>query len=339
VLRIYRDLPVRAYTDTALPIVHAPQVIDLGWDGSGIRLAVIDTGIDPDHPDFAGRIIETADLVGEGFLDENGHGTHCAGVALGSGAASAGKYRGVAPGALLYVAKALHRSGQGMMSDVMAGIEWAVEQGVQIISLSLGGPGPSDGHDALSEICDAAVESGVVVCVAAGNDGPASLTVGAPGAARRVITVGASTEADTVASYSSRGPTADNRIKPDLVAPGNQITAARAANTSLGSPVDAYYTECSGTSMATPLVAGICALLLQKEPDLSPEAVKERLMGTAIDVGEELNTQGKGRIDALRAIRNERIAPPAPGEPDGDESRFPRGCLAAVTGLFHRKDS
>lgn len=337
IVRIYRDLPVRALMDTALPIVRAPQVVDLGYDGSGIRIAIVDTGIDVDHPDFVGRIVETADLVGEGPDDENGHGTHCAGVALGSGAASAGRYRGIAPGALLYSAKVLHRSGQGMMSDVMAGIEWAVEQGVHIISLSLGGPGPSDGHDALCDICDAAVEYGVVVVVAAGNDGPGSFTVGSPGAARRVITVGASTDEDLIAPFSSRGPTADNRAKPDLVAPGHRITAARAGETELGSPVDPYYTECSGTSMATPLVAGICALLLQKEPQLAPDELKARLMATAIDLGEHPYVQGQGRIDALRAIHNEQGEAPDEGDPDDGTSTRP-GCLTSVTSFFMRKN-
>ncbi|MHB1319226.1 MAG: S8 family peptidase [Anaerolineae bacterium] len=341
IVRIYRDLPVRALMDSALPVAQVPQVIDLGWDGTGVRIAIIDTGIDVDHPDFTGRIAEMVDLVGEGPVDENGHGTHCAGIALGAGTASGGRYRGVAPGALLYSAKVLHRGGQGMMSDVMAGIEWAVEQQVHIISLSLGGPGPSDGHDALSDICDAAVESGVTVCVAAGNDGPSSYTIGSPGAARRVLTVGASTDEDTVAPFSSRGPTADSRIKPDLVAPGHLITATRAADTELGSPVDAYYTECSGTSMATPLVAGICALLLQKEPQLTPDEVKARLMSTAVDLGEQSTVQGQGRIDALRAISNEPRPGTEPGEPGSDGPRPPMGsgCLTAVSGFFARKQA
>jgi subtilisin family serine protease len=342
IVRIYRDLPVRALMDSALAVVHAPEVIKLGWDGAGVRIAIIDTGIDPEHPDFSGRIAQMADLVGEGPVDQNGHGTHCAGVALGSGSASGGRYRGAAPGALLYSAKVLHRSGQGMMSDVMAGIEWAVEQQVHVISLSLGGPGPSDGHDALSDICDAAVASGVIVCVAAGNDGPGSFTVGAPGAARRVITVGASTDGDTVAPFSSRGPTADNRVKPDLVAPGHLITAARAADTTLGTTVDAYYTECSGTSMSTPLVAGICALLLQAEPNLTPDEVKARLMTTAVDLGEHPCVQGQGRVDALRVIRNQAGDQPAPGDPGETppgEAPVGNGCLTAVTGLFHRRSS
>ncbi len=135
-------------------------------------------------------IAATADFTGQGPSDGNGHGTHCAAIAAGSGAASNGTYRGVAPEALLYTAKVLRNDGQGMMSDVMAGIEWATEQGVQVISLSLGGSGSCDGTDALCEMCDAAVEAGIVVCVAAGNDGPRSYTVGSPGCARQVITIG-----------------------------------------------------------------------------------------------------------------------------------------------------
>jgi serine protease AprX len=338
VVRIYRDLPVRALMDSAGPLVGLPKVARMGLDGAGVRIAVVDTGVDPNHPDFTGRIAASADLVGEGPVDENGHGTHCAGIALGAGTAGGGRFCGVAPGALLYSAKVLHRTGQGMMSDVMAGIEWAVEQGVQIISLSLGGPGPSDGHDALSDICDAAVASGVVVVVAAGNEGPAGLTVGSPGAARRVITVGASNDADKVATFSSRGPTADSRIKPDVVAPGSQICAPRAADTAIGTPVDAWYTECSGTSMATPLVAGICALLLQQEPGLSPDEVKKRLMATAVDLGETPNAQGEGRVDALRAVQNEAAPLPEPTDPGGDPGDLPSrpGCLAPVAGALAR---
>ncbi|MGI6367437.1 MAG: S8 family peptidase [Anaerolineae bacterium] len=340
IVRIYRDLPVRALMDTASRIVRVPEVLRMGVDGSGVRIAVIDTGVDLHHPDFHGRIAEAVDLVGEGPNDQNGHGTHCAGVALGSGIASAGRYRGIAPGALLYAAKALHRNGQGMMSDVMAGIEWAVEHKVQIISLSLGGPGSSDGHDALSDICDAAVAAGVVVVVAAGNDGPGSSTIGSPGAARRVITVGATDDTDTIASFSSRGPTADNRVKPDVVAPGHRIAAARARNTELGTPVDPYYTELSGTSMATPLVAGVCALILAREPGLSPEQVKARLMNTAIDLQQHPCLQGRGRVDALRAVWNDKGRAPSRPQPQPQPQKpapqAPSGCLTSITASLRR---
>ena len=141
--------------------------------------------------------------------DLNGHGTHCASIAAGTGAASGGQYRGVAPDASLYIAKVLDAAGNGRMTSVMAGVEWAVDEGVQVISLSLGGSGPCDGTDALSEMCDAAVAEGVVVCVAAGNEGPEPYTVGAPGCARDVITIGAANDLDRIAAFSSRGPTRD----------------------------------------------------------------------------------------------------------------------------------
>lgn len=310
VVRIYRDQPVYTLLDSALPIIQMPQVRSLGWDGRGVSIAIVDTGIDPTHPDLQGRLVDLADWVGEGPVDENGHGTHCASIAAGSGAKSDGRYRGVAPAASIYAAKVLRRNGSGMMSDVMAGIDWAVDQGVQIISLSLGGPGPSDGHDALSEMCDAAVAAGVVVCAAAGNDGPAGRTIGSPGASRLAITVGASTDQDIVAPFSSRGPTADGRAKPDILLPGHLITAARAKGTSMGTPVDSYYCEASGTSMATPVAAGLCALLLQMDPELTPDEIKERLITTSIDLGEPANAQGRGRADALRAIQNS-ISPPS----------------------------
>jgi serine protease AprX len=336
IVRIYQDLPVRALLDSAMPIIQMPQVRNLGWDGRGIRIAIVDTGIDPEHPDFEGRIADMADWVGEGVVDENGHGTHCASIAAGSGAASEGRYRGVAPAAVLYAAKVLRRNGQGMMSDVMAGIDWAVDQSVHIISLSLGGPGPSDGRDALSEMCDAAMASGVIVCVAAGNDGPLNRTVGSPGASREAITVGASTDQDIIAPFSSRGPTADGRVKPDIVLPGHLITAARAKGTSMGTPISAHYSEASGTSMATPVAAGLCALLLQKEPHLTPAQVKARLMETAIDLGDHAHAQGSGRADALRALENQISPPPgnpgAPGDPGGPG--LGQGCLTALVQML-----
>jgi len=334
VLRIYHDQPVHAFLDEATSQIQLPLVWDAGWTAEGVRVAVIDTGIDADHPDLAGRVVDTIDVTGEGPQDENGHGTHCASILAGTGAASGGKYRGAAPGALIYSAKVLDRHGQGMMSDVMEGIEWAVDQGVQVISLSLGGSGSSDGADALSEICDAAVEQGVVVCVAAGNDGPGSYTIGSPGAARLPITVGACNELDRIASFSSRGPTADGRAKPDIVLPGVNITAARARGTTLGDIVDDHYTTLSGTSMATPLAAGICALLLHAEPDLTPEAIKERLRTTAIDLGADVYAQGTGRADAWRALQEEQSpslpepTPPTPGPVVGG------GCLTLLLQLL-----
>ncbi len=336
VIRVYEDLPVHAFLDTAVPIVQVPRLWDAGLTGEGVSIAIVDTGIDVAHPDFAERIADATDVTGEGLGDRHGHGTHCAGIAAGSGAASGGKYRGAASRATIYSAKVLKADGQGMMSDVMAGVEWAVEQGVRIISLSLGSSGSSDGLDALSETCDAAVERGIMVVVAAGNDGPGSRTVGAPGAARRALTIGASDDADAIASFSSRGPTADGRQKPDIVVPGVNIIAPRGASTAMGAVIDDYYTQASGTSMATPLAAGVCALLLQANPALTPEELKQRLMESAVDLHQGPYDQGRGRLDAWAAHTIE-VGPPPEEPTPPPENPGPivgEGCLTSLLQLL-----
>lgn len=332
VVRIYEDLPVHAFLDSALPKVQVPLLWDLPLTGEGVSIAIVDTGLDSAHPDFEGRIADVVDLTGEGLGDGNGHGTHCAGIAAGSGAASGRRYRGVAPAATLYSAKVLKASGDGMMSDVMAGIEWAQSQGARVISLSLGNTGPSDGNDLLSITCDAAVEQGCVVVVAAGNDGPLARTIGSPGASRRAITVGASNDQDAIANFSSRGPTSDGRQKPDLVAPGVEIIAARAKGTSIGPAVNEWYASASGTSMATPLVAGVVTLLLQADPALTPAEIKQRLQESAIDLGQGPYVQGRGRLDAWRAYQGEvtPTPPDQPAPPDGGGPTLGEGCLTSL---------
>lgn len=329
--RIWLDEWVHTCLDVSVPLIRAPHVWEAGYRGRGIRVGVVDTGIDRDHPDFAGRILAGRSFVGSDFQDDNGHGTHVAGILAGSGAASGGRYEGVAPEALLYVAKVLRADGSGLMSHVMAGVEWAVDQGAQVINLSLGGVGPCNGTDALSELCDAAVEQGVVVCVAAGNAGPGAATVGPPGCARQVITVGASTDHDEVANFSSRGPTLDGRVKPDVVFPGVGIVSCRARGTSMGTPVDDRYTAASGTSMATPHASGTAALLLEAAPSLTPAQVKALLQQTAVNLGLDPNTQGSGRADAFAAYQAISPQPPTPPPPPPGE---PQGCLAALLRLL-----
>lgn len=313
--RIWLDLPVHTWMDNAVSRTGVAQVWSLGITGQGVKIAIIDTGIDADHPDFAGRIAAGINLRGGSYADDSGHGTHVAGVAAGSGAASGGRYRGVAPGASLYIAKALDSNGSGMMSDVMAGIEWAVAQRVHVIGLSLGTEGPADGSDALSQTCDMAVQLGVVVCTAAGNAGPRSSSIGAPGVARRVITVGASSDDDKVLDFSGRGPTQDHRPKPDICFPGENIISCRARGKSVGRPVDNYYTEMSGTSMATPQAVGAVALILQRNPGLKPDQVKEVLKRTAVNIGVSPNAQGSGRADVLQAVQS-RVWPTLSEEPE-----------------------
>jgi serine protease AprX len=326
--------------------LETPKVWEAGFKGTGIKVAVVDTGIDAAHPDFAGRIIATKSFVGDSADDDNGHGTHVAGIVAGSGAKSNGKYVGVAPEASLYIAKVLRGDGGGSMSGVMAGIEWAVlEQQVQIINLSLGGTGSCDGTDALSVLCDEAVtQAGVVLCVAAGNTGPGSRTVGPPGCARYVITVGASDDNDRIARFSSRGPTSDGRVKPDIVFPGVSITAAQASGTQLGPVAEEGYITIDGTSMATPHASGVVALMLQANPELTAAQVKTQMLAATIDIGAEPNEQGTGRGDAhqayLKAIASdipEPEPPPPPPPPQPEPEPSPPGCLAAVANMFGRR--
>ncbi len=322
--RIWPDLRVHACLDVSAPLIGAPVVWADGCTGAGVGIAVLDTGLDLEHPDFAGRIAGTADFTGEGVRDVNGHGTHVAGIACGDGRASHGKYRGVAPASHLYVAKVLDQHGSAYMSDVMAGLDWAVKQNVQIVNLSLSGSPPGDGSDALSETCDLVVERGIVVCVAAGNSGPRASSIGPPGCGREVITVGASTDGDGVLEASSRGPTSDGRVKPDLLFPGSLIISCRARGAALGNPLDLEYTEASGTSMATPHASGVAALLLEANPGLTPSEIKQLMMASAVCLGLEKNTEGAGRGDARAALA---LVGESPGAPEA------RGCLQGLFSL------
>lgn len=332
---IWPDLPVRALLESAAPAVHAPEVWQVGYTGRGVRIAILDTGIDANHPDLAERVAATTDLTGEGSRDDNGHGTHVAGIV----AAGGDRFRGVAPESSLHVAKVLRSDGGGLTSTVIAGLEWAIEQQVQVINLSLGSSGSSDGTDALSTACNTVMARGVVVCVAAGNDGPRSYSVGSPAAAQQVITVGACSLEGQVADFSARGPTADGRVKPDIALPGVAITSCRAAGTSLGAVVDEQYTVASGTSMATPFATGIVALLLEAYPGLRPPEVKERLKRTAKDLGASPYAQGAGLTDALRAYKDEAPPPPDGPPPEPPDTPPPVGCLGTPLAVWRRARS
>lgn len=326
---IWADLPVHSWLDEAVPLIAVPRVWQSAFTGKGVKVAILDTGIDGAHPDFRGRVAAWKDFVdpdgpkADEPRDPNGHGTHVAGIVAGSGRASEGRFRGVAPEVDLIVARVLDEAGNGRTSTVMAGVEWAVEQGAQVINISLGGPPfPSDGTDALSYLCNAAVDQGVVVCAAAGNLGPSGHTVGSPGAAAKVITVGACegdrlSPVDRVARFSSRGPTADGRSKPDLVFPGVGIVSARSGGTTLGEVQGEHYTALSGTSQATPLATGTVALVLEANPRLQPAEVKRRLVQGAEALPEaEALAQGAGRGDAYHAFAGSRGQPLGSGGDD-----------------------
>jgi serine protease AprX len=288
---IHEDLEVHTCLDKSVPLIGAPKVWKINAKGKDVVVAVVDTGVDKDHPDLKGKVVAFQDFTEEGAFDGNGHGTHVAGTIAGTGSASGSKYVGVAPEAKIIAAKVLTSQGSGSFSGVIAGIEWATKQKPQAMNLSLGAnvPGSCDGTDPCSMAVDAAVDAGVIVCIAAGNAGPGSSTVGYPGC-------------DNIAWFSSRGPTLDKRVKPDILLPGVNIIAARAKNTSMGTPINDHYTQASGTSMATPHCAGVAALLKSAFPDLTPQQAKEVLMSTAIDLKLDPNTQGKGRVDVEKAF-------------------------------------
>jgi len=271
-------------------------------NGSGIKIAILDTGIDSSHPDFffpngTSKIVASVSFAGDSVADGSGHGTHCASIAAGTGEASAGQYIGVASGATLMNVKVLNDQGHGLESWIISGIQWAVDNNADILSLSLGGDTASNGTDPMSMTIDWATDQGLICTVAAGNLGSQMYTITSPGLANQPITVGATSKQDIIASFSSRGPTIDYRIKPDLLAPGVDIIAARADGTNMGNPISSFYTKASGTSMATPHVAGAAALLLDIYPHWTPRTMKSALANYAEHLGLNVFEQGSGRID------------------------------------------
>ncbi|WP_117208454.1 S8 family peptidase [Allorhizocola rhizosphaerae] len=302
---VWLDAPVRAdridQTPGNIEQIEAPAAWPGGLTGQGVRVAVLDTGIDATHPDLAGRVAESANFTDSPTVaDLYGHGTHVASIAAGR--------RGVAPGATLLSAKVLGDDGTGTLSDVIEGIEWAVTRGAQVVNLSLSSDTPSTGQDPLSRAVNELSKAGTLFIASAGNRGPGASTVGAPGAADEALTVGAVDSRDRLADFSSRGPrTGDYAIKPDIVAPGVDIVGARARDTALGRPLGRHYTRLSGTSMAAPHVAGGAALLAQHRPQWTGAMLKSALMGTADQVGAVFDT-GAGRLDLARVIDQTIIA-------------------------------
>ena len=317
--QIWLDEPVYALLDTSITNLGIDAIWESGYTGKAIKICIVDSGVDSSHPDLSGSIMAEANFTTEAAGDLNGHGTHVAGIAAGNGAASNGLYRGVAPEASLYVAKVLNRSGAGSQSTVAAALEWAVEKEVDIVNLSFGTHRSSDGTDFLSLACNRLVEMGINVVVAAGNYGPTPSTIGSPASAEDVITVGAMTDAEEIAHFSSRGPTSDGRTKPDLLMPGVSIIAARATQAEMRDVIDSFYARESGTSMSAPHASGVIALMLQANATLSPAEIKTILLASCdpiIDV--DANTQGAGRLIPARALEM-ALRAAAPSDPSPDD--------------------
>ncbi|MFJ8596564.1 S8 family peptidase [Streptomyces sp. NPDC093598] len=314
VQRIWLDGKRRAVLDRSVPQIGAPAAWKDGYDGTGVTVAVLDTGIDSGHPDLKGRIAGERNFSDDrDAVDRHGHGTHVASTVAGSGAASAGKHRGVAPGARLLNAKVLGEDGSGTESGIIAGMQWAVDQGAEVVNLSLGGE-DTEGTDPMEEAVQTlSAKTGTLFVIAAGNDGEfGARTIGSPGSAPAALTVGAVDRADTLAPFSSQGPTASGGLKPDVTAPGTGIVAAGAAEGGEGDPAGDGYVSMSGTSMATPHVAGAAAILAQRHPQWDGERLKATLTASAKPApGHSAYLQGSGRIDVAAAVEQRVTTSPA----------------------------
>ncbi len=226
-VRVDLDGRVEAALEHSVPQIHAPEAWAAGFDGTGTTVAVLDTGYDPTHPDLAGKVSESSNFTSDaGVADGNGHGTHVASTIAGTGAASDRLRRGVAPGADLIVGKVLTDGGWGADSWVLAGMQWAVQQHADVVSMSLGGDADDGTHPLAKALDELSASSGTLFVVAAGNAGPSPSTVSSPGSADAALTVGAVDGNDAMAGFSSRGPRILNGgLKPEVSAPGVDITA------------------------------------------------------------------------------------------------------------------
>jgi serine protease AprX len=379
VVFISPNRPVNGALDHVVHAVNADIAFSQGWDGTGIGIAVVDSGVGlhddlyTDRGTLAPRVVYSQSFVAgdSSTTDAYGHGTHVAGIISSNGTDSLqerypGVYRGIAPEATILNLRALDANGAGTDSSVIAAIQQTINlkstYNIRVLNVSLGRPVyESYTLDPLCQAVEAAWNAGIVVVVAAGNSGrDTSLgtqgyaTIGAPGNDPYVITVGAtnlhgtfSQASQTITSYSSKGPTLiDHVVKPDLAAPGNRVVSLLASNTTLPNtypsldvfPCNSTGTQCnssygaaqyfrlSGTSMATPVVSGAAALLLQQNPGLTPDQVKARLMktawkgyghyisetdsyGTNHSLQHDLFAVGAGFVDAEAALSSTDLAP------------------------------
>ena len=265
---------------------------DIGWEnnatGENVSVAVLDSGI-AEHRYL--EVEEAVDYTGEGIGDLNGHGTHVAGI-IGSRQEN---YRGVAYQSELHDLKVLDEAGRGRGDRLLRAMEYTVRNDIDVAVLSLGTEvDRCNGNDAMSRAVNTASRNGVITVVAAGNMGPESGTVTSPGCAERALTVGSVDKNDNIAQYSSRGPTTDGRVKPDVVAPGSNVgSTGRTGN----------FVRMSGTSMAAPQVAGQASALISV--GVEPEEVEDRIKDSAVDLGLDNNIQGNGRVDIAASLDQE----------------------------------
>ena len=276
--------------------INAPAVWNQ-YTGKGVVVAVIDTGVN-EHPDLAGRIIDGKNYDNANLAprDDHGHGTHCAGTVAGNG--TNGEQTGVASEAMIYAVKVLGKNGSGEWSTLWEAMEECIGK-AKVISMSLGGNADASIRTRLELACQNVIAAGIIPVIAAGNEGSGAATISSPGDVEDAITVGATSSSDGIAYFSSRGPAEWNGktyIKPDVCAPGMGI---KSCNYHSGT-----YTSKSGTSMATPHVAGTVALMAQANPNITTQQAKSLLEKTAVDLGTtgKDNTFGAGRIDVKKVM-------------------------------------
>ncbi|PKM52344.1 MAG: peptidase S8 [Firmicutes bacterium HGW-Firmicutes-7] len=303
--------------DSARENIHASWQAESSNMGKGVTVAILDTGLYP-HNDLVkknDRILAFKDFVNnqQYTYDDNGHGTHVAGIIAGDGFESEGKYEGIAPLCNVVAVKVLGKDGAGNISDVLAGIQWVLDNqekyNIQVMNLSVGMEDLEGETSALVRGVNVAWDRDIVVLCAAGNNGPSNSTITTPGISRKVITVGSSDDAqevrilgDMISNYSSRGPTKSCVKKPDVVAPGSNIFSCHCNPTYLFNGFqypkeNIGYIKKSGTSMATPVVTGIIARLLSDYPNLTNKDIKLSLKYSTNDLGFGQEQQGWGLID------------------------------------------
>jgi len=300
-------------------VVKAHRVWRQGITGKGVTVAVLDSGVaaDADLIAPANRILASVNFADERLTsDPGGHGTHIAGIVAGNGSRSGGEFVGIAPRAGIVDVRVLGRTGSGRISSVVRGIEWVLAHrsayNIRVINLSFGAPAHlSYRADPLSAAVEIAWRRGLVVVAASGNDGPERDTVVTPGIDPYVITVGATDDRGTVSrrddmfAWFSAWGSADSNAKPDLVAPGRRLVSLRVPGSALDTLFPdrivvaqngSTYFRLTGTSMATGVVSGAAALLLQRRPNLTPDQVKALLVGTTQPYGQD---SGEGLPDPI----------------------------------------
>ncbi|MDX3236958.1 S8 family serine peptidase [Streptomyces sp. ME03-5709C] len=306
---VWLDAKAKATMAESNAQIGTPEARKAGGTGAGVRVAVLDTGVDLTHPDLADRIVASRSFVeGQEVVDRNGHGTHTASTVAGTGAASGGKEQGVAPGADLIVGKVLGDNNSGYISGIIAGMEWAARtEHARVVNMSLGTAGWHTQDDPVSQALNKlTAETGALFVVAAGNSGNSPYTVSAPGTADSALTVGAVDSSDVLAPFSSVGPRwGDDALKPDLTAPGVDVLAASSQQVP---GAEGFYRTESGTSMAAPHVAGAAVLLAQKHPEWTGQQIKDALMSTSAPTPDYTPYQaGTGRLDVAAAYLKDQV--------------------------------